>query len=145
MGLGSFCACASTKMAASSSPPAKKSRNEAAVLNGDSCTGIVNGKSCAEEAVSGLTTAEHPAVTLFREYIRIPSISRGDNYLQHYGKKLASLLAVFSYICDCCLCSRGCQIYPEICRRRRAAARANRGIILNCVTGTRLIRIQTLF
>ena len=28
---------------------------------------------------------ENPAVTLFREYVRIPSVSRGEDYRKHYG------------------------------------------------------------
>ena len=45
-----------------SSPPAKKSRQE-------------------EE-----DETEDPTVTLFREYLRIPTISRGENYQKHYGR-----------------------------------------------------------
>ena len=74
-------------MASAQSPPAKKSRSKA-VLNGDSCTEAVNGKTCVQVATNADTPAEDPAVTLFREYIRIPSISRGDNNLQHYGRTL---------------------------------------------------------
>ena len=51
-----------------SSPPAKKSRQE-------------------EE-----DETEDPAVTLFREYLRIPTISRGENYQKHYGRHSVSSL-----------------------------------------------------
>ena len=68
MGLD-WCACAavyihatSNNMAASNSPPAKKSRKE-----------------------RGSDIMEDPAVTLFRDYVRIPSVSRGDDYQKHYG------------------------------------------------------------
>ena len=45
-----------------SSPPAKKSRQ-------------------GEE-----NETEDPAVTLFREYLRISTISRGEDYQKHYGR-----------------------------------------------------------
>ena len=48
-------------------PPAKKARQDE--LNGE----------VAEED-------EDPAVTLFREYLRIPTVSRGDDYQKHYGE-----------------------------------------------------------
>lgn len=80
-------------MASAQSPPAKKSRSKA-VLNGDSCTEAVNGKTCVQVATNGDTPAEDPAVTLFREYIRIPSISRGDNYLQHYAEAVKFIQTV---------------------------------------------------
>lgn len=34
---------------------------------------------------------ENPAVTLFREYLRIPSISRGEDYQKHYGEAVILL------------------------------------------------------
>ncbi|CAI7988732.1 Aminoacylase-1 [Geodia barretti] len=80
-------------MASAQSPPAKKSRSKA-VLNGDSCTEAVNGKTCVQVATNADTPAEDPAVTLFREYIRIPSISRGDNYLQHYAEAVKFIQTV---------------------------------------------------
>ena len=59
---------------AASSPPAKK--------------------ACNHETGSG--EEEDPAVSLFREYVRIPSVSRGEDYLKHYGiyreHKVAGLL-----------------------------------------------------
>ena len=35
---------------------------------------------------SGGDSHENPAVTLFREYLRIPSVSRGEDYKKHYGE-----------------------------------------------------------
>ena len=85
------------KMAASS-PPAKKFRSEAAV-SGGKCAEVVNGKSCIKEATNGdASAAEDPAVTLFREYIRIPSISRGDDYLKHYGSYTQNSLIHIIYL-----------------------------------------------
>ena len=35
---------------------------------------------------NGGDSHENPAVTLFREYLRIPSVSRGEDYQEHYGE-----------------------------------------------------------
>ena len=55
-----------TKMAA---PPAKRARHN--------------------ELNSEFEKEEDPAVTLFREYLRIPTVSRGDDYQKHYGERRA--------------------------------------------------------
>ena len=39
-----------------------------------------------KEEANAVNGAEDPAVTLFRNYVRIPSISRGEDYKKHYGK-----------------------------------------------------------
>ena len=60
-----------TKMAA---PPAKRARHNE--LNGE------------------FEEEEDPAVSLFREYLRIPTVSRGDDYQKHYGEIRSTLRTV---------------------------------------------------
>ena len=44
-----------------------------------------------------VTEEEDPAVTLFREYLRIPTVSRGDNYQKHYGEMRCTLCARIAF------------------------------------------------